>query len=96
MEFKLNTNKFTATEKLVAYVEKKVEKLKKHEGVQRAELTLEVVKPETAKNKEARLNVVVVGRTIHVEKIADTFEEAVDLCVDVARRELSKNKENRG
>ena len=96
MEFKLNTNKFTATEKLVAYVEKKVEKLKKHEGVQRAELTLEVVKPETAKNKEARLNVAVVGRTIHVEKIADTFEEAEDLCVDVARREMSENKENRG
>lgn len=93
MEFKLKTNKFTATDKLVAYVEKKVAKLEKHDAVQRVELTLEVVKPETSKNKEARLNVV-AGRTIHAEKIADTFEEAVDLCVDVARRELAENKEN--
>lgn len=53
MEFKLNTNKFTATEKLVAYVEKKVEKLKKHEGVQRAELTLEVVKPNRQEQRSA-------------------------------------------
>ena len=94
MEFKLKTNKFTATDKLVAYVEKKVAKLEKHDSVQRVELTLEVVKPETSKNKEARLNVIVAGRTIHAEKIADTFEEVVDLCVDVARRELAENKEN--
>ena len=84
----------TATDKLVAYVEKKVAKLEKHENVQRVEFTLEVVKPETAKNKEARLNVVLAGHTIHAEKTADTFEEAVDLCVDVARRELAENKEN--
>lgn len=96
MEFKLKTNKFNATDKLVAYVEKKVAKLEKHEGVQHVELTLEVVKPETSKNKEARLNVALVGRTIHAEKTADTFEEAVDLCVDVAKRELSEHKENRG
>jgi len=94
MEFKLKTNKFTATDKLMAYVEKKVAKLEKHENVQHVEFTLEVVKPETAKNKEARLNVVLAGRTIHAEKTADTFEEAVDLCIDVARRELAENKEN--
>ena len=33
MEFKLKTNKFTATDKLMAYVEKKVAKLEKHENV---------------------------------------------------------------
>ena len=92
MEFKLKTNKFTATDKLMAYVEKKVAKLEKHENVQHVEFTLEVVKPETAKNKEARLNVVLAGHTIHAEKTADTFEEAVDLCIDVARRELAENK----
>ena len=30
------------------------------------------------------------------KKVADTFEEAVDLCIDVARRELAENKENHG
>ena len=54
------------------------------------------MKPETANNKEAKLHVVLPGRSIHTVKVADTFEEAVDLCVDVARRELAENKENHG
>ena len=91
MEFKLQTLRFNATEKLVAFIDKKIAKLEKHGEVQNVELTLQVVKPETAKNKEAKLHVVLPGRSIHTEKVADTFEEAVDLCVDVARRELAEN-----
>ena len=96
MEFKLQTLRFNATEKLVAFIDKKIAKLEKHGEVQNVELTLQVVKPETANNKEAKLHVVLPGRSIHTVKVADTFEEAVDLCVDVARRELAENKENHG
>lgn len=92
MEFKLQTLRFNATEKLVEYVNKKVAKLEKNPDIQTADLTLGVVKPETANNKEAKLHVVLPGQTIHVEKVADTFEEAVDNCVDVVRRALEKTK----
>ena len=96
MEFKLQTLHFNATEKLVAYIDKKVAKLEKYEDIVRCELTLKVVKPESARNKEANIHVALAGRTLHAEKVADTFEEAVDQCVDVVRRELSEMKENRG
>ena len=95
MDFKLQTLRFNATEKLVAYIDKKISKLEKYSDVQNVELTLQIVKPETANNKEAKLNVALPGRKIHAEKVADTFEEAVDLCIDVVRRELSEKKEVR-
>ena len=53
MEFKLQTLRFNATEKLVAFIDKKIAKLEKYGEVQNVELTLQVVKPETANNKEA-------------------------------------------
>ena len=49
MEFKLQTLRFNATEKLVAFIDKKIAKLEKHGEVQNVELTLQVVKPETAR-----------------------------------------------
>lgn len=95
MNFNLQTLNFNATEKLVAYIDKKMAKFEKNEAIQNVELTLKVVKPETANNKEANLHLSLPGRVIHAAKVADTFEEAVDLCVDVVRRELSENKEKR-
>lgn len=96
MDFKLQTIRFNATEKLVAYIDKKIAKLEKYEDIQTCELTLNVVKPETARNKEARLHITLPGKKIHAEKVADSFEEAIDLCVDIVRRELGESKENRG
>lgn len=92
MEFQLQTIHFNATEKLAAYIEKKVAKLDKNPDIQSLEITLKIVKPETANNKEADVHVVLPGQTIHVEKIADTFEEAVDHCIDVVKRGLEKAK----
>lgn len=95
MNFKLQTLHFNATEKLVAYIDKKMAKFEKNDSIQNVELTLKVVKPESVNNKEANLHVALPGRVVHAAKVADTFEEAVDLCVDVVRRELIEIKEKR-
>ncbi|MDO5074988.1 MAG: HPF/RaiA family ribosome-associated protein [Bacteroidales bacterium] len=92
MKFQLHTQHFNATEQLVAYIDKKVEKLNKYSDIIAAELTLKVVKPESAKNKEANLHLALSGRKLHFEKVADTFEEAIDAVVDMARRELNESK----
>lgn len=92
MEFKLQTLHFNATEKLAAYIDKKVAKLEKNPDISTVEITLKLVKPESANNKEADVHVVLPGQTIHVEKVANTFEEAVDHCIDVVRRGLEKSK----
>ena len=94
MEIKIQAVKFDATEKLQAFIEKKVAKLEKSfEDIQNVEVQLKVVKPATALNKEASLTVSVPGSTLFVEKTCDTFEESVDQCVDAMKVQLTKFKE---
>ena len=62
MDIKIQSIHFDATEKLEAFVEKKVAKLEKSfEDIQKVEVQLKVVKPATAQNKETSLSVVVPG-----------------------------------
>lgn len=94
MEVKIQSIHFDATEKLQAFVEKKVAKLEKsYEDIQKVEVQLKVVKPATALNKEASLTVTVPGTTLFVEKTCDSFEEGVDQCVDSMKVQLTKFKE---
>ncbi|MBP5688501.1 MAG: ribosome-associated translation inhibitor RaiA [Muribaculaceae bacterium] len=97
MEIKVKAIHFDATEKLEQFINKKVEKLvKHHEEITNAEVTLKVVKPETAMNKEASIKLA-MPRTedLFANKVADTFEEAVDLAVDALKRQLEKTKKDK-
>ncbi len=95
METKIKAIHFDATEKLEQFINKKVEKLvKHHEEISDVEVNLKVVKPETAMNKEASVKLLVPQRDdLYASKVADTFEEAVDLCVDALKRQLEKGKD---
>ncbi|MDO4310888.1 MAG: ribosome-associated translation inhibitor RaiA [Prevotella sp.] len=94
MEIKIQSIHFDATEKLQAFIEKKVAKLEKsYEDIQKVEVQLKVVKPATAQNKEVSLTVTVPGNTLFVEKVSDSFEESLDLGVDSMRVQLQKFKE---
>ena len=95
MEIKIQSIHFDATEKLQAFVEKKIAKLEKSfEDIQKVEVQLKVAKPATALNKVTSAKVTVPGgRPIFVEKTCDTFEEGVDQCVDALKVQLGKFKE---
>ena len=97
MEIKVNAIHFEATEKLNDFINKKVEKLGKHnEDITAAEVILKVVKPETAMNKEASVKLNVPrSEDLFASKIADTFEEAIDNCVDALKRQLEKGRRDR-
>ncbi len=77
MEIKIQSIHFDATDKLEAFIEKKVAKLEK----------------ATSQNKEVSMSVAVPGTTLFVEKTSDTFEESTDLCVDSMKVQLQKFKE---
>ena len=52
MEIKIQTIHFEAGEKLQDYIQKRVSKLERFcDGIKKAEVSLKVVKPETAMNK---------------------------------------------
>ena len=94
MEIKIQSIHFDATEKLQAFIDKKVAKLEKtFEDIQKVEVQCKVVKPATALNKEVSMTVTVPGTKLFVEKTSDTFEESTDLCVDSMRVQLKKFKE---
>ena len=94
MEIKIQSIHFDATEKLQAFIEKKVAKLEKSlDDIQKVEVVLKVVKPATAMNKEVAIMANVPGNALRVEKVCDTFEEGIDLGIDSLKAQLQKFKE---
>jgi len=85
---------FEATEKLQEFIQKKVKKLDKFcDNIRKVEVSLKVVKPETAMNKQASLTVSLPGDELYAEKICDTFEEAIDDSLAALEKQLGKYKE---
>jgi len=94
MEAKIKAIHFDITDKLVNFINKKTDKLsRRFEAITEVEVTLKVVKPETSMNKEAGIKLLVPpAADLFASKTADTFEEAVDLCLDALERQLETNK----
>lgn len=90
MEVKIQSIHFDATEKLQAFIEKKIKKFEKQgDEIRKVEVSLKVVKPETAMNKEVAIR----AGECYVEKVCDTFEEAIDNCMDALLKQVQKSKE---
>ncbi len=95
MEATIKAIHFDITDKLVQFINKKIDKMsRRFEAITEVEVTLRVVKPETAMNKEAGIKMMVPpAADLFASKTADTFEEAIDLCLDALERQLEKNKD---
>ncbi len=95
MEVRIQSIHFDASEKLEQFIQKKVSKLEQYyDGIIAVEVALKVVKPETAQNKEAGIKVLVPkGEDLFSGKVADSFEEAVDLAVEALVKQVLKLKE---
>lgn len=94
MDVTIKAIKFDATDKLQEFIQKKVSKLDKHCGdIRKVEVSLKVVKPETAMNKQASLTISLPGQELFAEKICDTFEEAVMETLAAIEKQLGKYKE---
>ena len=95
MEINIQAIRFEPTEKLQDFIYKKVGKLDKFsDEIRKVEVSLKVVKPETAMNKEASIRVN-AGAELFAQKVCDTFEEAIDNCMDALVKQLQKTKEKR-
>lgn len=95
MDVKIYSEHFTADDKLIEFVNKKVNKLETFfDGIISADVSLKVLKPEIANNKvsEIKLSIPANGY-LFAKKQADTFEEATDLAVDAIRKQIAKFKE---
>lgn len=97
MDITINAIHFDITEKLTAFVNKKIEKLvRRYESISKVEVSLRVVKPETALNKESAIKLILPGSNdLFASKVADTFEEGIDLCIAALEPQLERAKDKK-
>lgn len=94
MDIRIQSIHFDATEQLQSFIHKKVSKLGKfYDDIDSAEVTLKVVKPETADNKEAGIKLIIPNGDLYANKICNTFEQSVDECIEALNKQLVKHKE---
>ena len=94
MNIRIQAIHFDATDQLEAFIQKKVAKLEQYfDGIISAEVSLKVVKPESAKNKEAAIRLIIKNGDCFAEKVNDTFEESIDEFVEALEKQLVKFKE---
>ncbi|MCM1051190.1 MAG: ribosome-associated translation inhibitor RaiA [Paenibacillus sp.] len=94
MDINIKAIHFDISEKLTAFINKKVERIvRRFPAVSAVDVSLKVVKPETAMNKQAivRLTVPQLDEVV-ADKTADTFEEAIDVALDAIEKQLEKAK----
>ncbi len=84
---------FDADQKLIDFVQKKLDKLDNfNDRVIEAEVYMKL-NNTGEKNKTIEIKIAVPGNDIIVSRDAETFEKAMDLAYDVLKRQLRKQKE---
>ena len=97
MDVRIQAIHFEIADRLTDFVNKKADRLaRRYPALTVFDFTLKLVKPETANNKEAVVKVVDPGHDeVVATKVADSFEEAVDLAIEAVERQLEKRKEKK-
>lgn len=95
MEVQIKGIHFDMSDKLEAFVQKKVDRLvRRYDYINTVEVDLRLIKPETSMNKEAGIQLTIAGSPdIYAKKVADTFEEAVDKALEAVEPQVEKFKE---
>ena len=94
MEIRIQAIKFSATEQLETYINKKLQKLvKANEDLVFIDVFLKVTKPESADNKEVEIKIKCKHTDFFASKVSNSFEESTDMVIDALEKQLSKHKE---
>ncbi len=87
---------FTADQKLINFIQKRLDKLEQfNDGIVNGSVFLKVEPDHERGNKKVEMLVHVRGQELMVKKVARTFEAATDLCAEAMRRRLKRQKEKR-
>lgn len=96
MVTRVQTVHFDASSQLMEFVEKKVAKLEKlcDEAIS-LEVTMKLIKPETALNKEVSLRLQAGCGELFASKVCDTFEDALLGSIDALKTQIEKKREKK-
>ena len=94
MKVKVRAIDFKVDQKLVDFVQKKMDKLDQYyDKIIDAVVTLKLDSTSEKENKIADVKINIAGDEFIAKKKAKTFEEAIDLCAESQRRMLRKKNE---
>jgi putative sigma-54 modulation protein len=94
MRVKIQSVHFDADQKLVGFIEERINKLQHfYEGIIGSDVVLKLEKSNTAENKVAEIRLEIKGNDLFSKRNSSTFEEAVDLCISALRTQVKKHKE---
>ena len=94
MDIRIQSVHFHADEKLLDYVQEKIDKLVHYyDHIIAGEVILKLDKSSGLHNKIVHVKLHIPGNDIFVEEAGRSFEEATDIAVDVLARQLKKRKE---
>lgn len=93
MNVRVQSVNFTADQKLVNFIEERLEKLNQYyDRIIDGEVFLKVDNNHTKQNKIAEIKIHIPGHEFIVKKQCKSFEEATDLSAEALRRQLRKHK----
>ena len=93
---KLNTQavNFEIANRLEQHIAKKTKRYEKLlTPSAEMDIRMTVVKPETNLNKEVTIRITGIGAELFAQKTCDTFEQAIDECLEAIDRQLAKQKD---
>ncbi len=93
MDIKVHAVHFKADQKLIDFVQEKVNKLQLFlDNIIVGEVFLRLDKNVDQENKIAEVKIMIPGKELFAKKQCKTFEEAADLCVGAIETQLKKHK----
>ncbi|MEP7168439.1 MAG: ribosome-associated translation inhibitor RaiA [Bacteroidota bacterium] len=94
MKLKIQAIHFNADQKLLAFIQEKVDKLLHfYEDIVGGEVYLKIDKSNDLENKITEIRIQTPGKVLFAKEQCRTFEEATDSAVEALRRQITKHKE---
>ena len=94
MKLKIQSIHFSADEKLLAFIQEKVDKLFHfYEHILGGEVYLKIDKSNDQENKITEIKLQTPGKVLFAKEQCRTFEEATDTAVEALRKQITKHKE---
>lgn len=94
MKLKIQSIHFTADQKLLEFIQEKVDKLLHfYEDILGGEVYLKIDKSLDPENKITEIKIQTPGKVLFASERCRTFEEATDSAVNALRKQITKHKE---
>jgi len=96
MNIQIHSVRFDADQKLIDFVNLKLEKLTQFgEDIVNAEVYLRLDKDQERENKISEIKVELPGGPLFARKQSKTFEEATDEALDALKKQITKHKQKK-